>query len=113
MVKAGSHKLLTNIISLVRYALEETERLEPYSETINNRYEQWLSDQKASGRDFTEEQVEWLNMIKDHIVTSMAIETDDFEDTPFNAKGGQVRVYQLFGNELNEILNGLNEALAA
>ena len=52
-------------------------------------------------------------MIKDHIASSMAIEMDDFEYSPFNTKGGQIKVYQLFGNELNEILNGLNEALAA
>jgi len=113
VAKAGPQKLLTNIISLVRFALEETERLEPYSMTINDRYEQWLSEQEATGREFSDEQVEWLNMIKDHIVSSMAIEIDDFEYAPFNAKGGPVKVYQLFGDELTEILIDLNEALAA
>ena len=113
VTKAGPQKLLTNIISLVRFALEEIDRLEPYPETINARYKQWLSKQKASGKEFTKEQTEWLNMIKDHIASSMAIEMDDFELSPFDNKGGQFRLYQLFGNELDEILNGLNEALAA
>ena len=87
VVKTGPQKLLTNIISLVRFALEETEKLEPYSATVNERYNQWLSEHTVNCNEFTEEQIEWLNMIKDHIVSSMAIEVDDFELAPFNAKG--------------------------
>jgi len=97
----------------VRFALGESDKLEPYPDSINQRFDRWLEDQQRGGRSFSEEQVAWLNMIKDHIASSMAIDMDDFEYAPFSNKGGQVRVYKLFGNELNEILNGLNEALAA
>ena len=52
-------------------------------------------------------------MIKDHIATSLRIEIDDFENIPFQAKGGAIRVYELFGDALDTILETLNEQLAA
>jgi type I restriction enzyme R subunit len=33
--------------------------------------------------------------------------------TPFDAQGGRGRMFQLFGEEINEIINELNEVLAA
>ena len=55
----------------------------------------------------------WLEMIKDHIATSLRIEIDDFGNVPFQAKGGAIKVYQLFGDALDTILETLNERLAA
>ena len=52
-------------------------------------------------------------MIKEHIATSVSIEMDDFQNVPFNQKGGVLRVYQLFGTELNGILVDLNQVLVA
>jgi type I restriction enzyme R subunit len=52
-------------------------------------------------------------MIKDHVVSSYHIEMDDLDYTPFDAQGGRGRMHQLFGNEMNEIINELNEVLAA
>ena len=57
--------------------------------------------------------MEWLYAIKDHIATSMGIERDDFEDVPFNQKGGLGKVYALFGKQLDPILAELNEVLVA
>jgi len=37
---------------------------------------------------------------------------DDFELSPFYERGGAVKAYQLFGNQLNNILVELNEVLA-
>ena len=51
-------------------------------------------------------------MIKNHIALSVSTEIDDFENVPFNQKGGMVKAYQLFGQELTNILVQLNEALA-
>ena len=107
---AAPDKLLTNIISLVRFAIGETTTLEPYKETVDQRFQEWLADQEDS---FSEEQMAWLEMIKDHIATSLHIEMDDFENIPFQAKGGAIKVYQLFGDALDTILEALNERLAA
>ena len=107
---AGPHKLLTDIISLVRFAIGETATLEPYKETVDRRFQEWLNNQEDS---FSQEQMAWLEMIKDHIATSLRIEIDDFDYTPFQAKGGAIKMYQLFGDALDTILEALNEQLAA
>ena len=107
---SGPDKLLTDIISLVRFAIGETATLEPYKETVDRRFQEWLNNQEDS---FSQEQMAWLEMIKDHIATSLRIEMDDFENIPFQAKGGAIKVYQLFGDALDTILEALNEGLAA
>ena len=107
---AGPDKLLTDISSLVRFAIDDTATLEPYKETVNQRFQEWLNSQE---KEFSEEQMAWLEMIKDHIATSLRIEMEDFENIPFQAKGGAIKVYQLFGDALDTILETLNEGLAA
>jgi type I restriction enzyme R subunit len=111
--KAGPQKLLTNIISLIRFAIGETNILEPFSDTVNTRFNNWLAEQEKAYKKFTQEQKEWLLNIKDHIASSMSIEKGDFELSPFYEKGGLIKAYQVFGNELDNILNKLNEVLAA
>jgi len=110
---AGPQKLLTNIISLIRFAVGESDVLEPFLETVNHRFNNWLAQQEKLGKEFPPEQIEWLAMIKDHIAASLRIEMEDFEYAPFYEKGGPVKVYQLFGNDLGWILDELNERLAA
>lgn len=111
--RAGAQKLLTNIISLIRFAIGEAHVLEPYTETVNERFDRWISKQKEQGRAFTNEQIEWLVMIRDHMAASLSIEVDDFEYKPFSDRGGVHRLVQLFGQDLETVLNELNEALAA
>jgi type I restriction enzyme R subunit len=79
---------------------------------VDAHFKQWLSEQEKSGKKLTPERMKWLTMIKEHIATSLSIEIDDFDYTPFYEKGGAMKVYNLFGNELNVILTELNEALA-
>jgi type I restriction enzyme R subunit len=110
---AGAQKLLTNIISLMRFAIGESDVLEPFSNMVDRRFNEWLAQQEELGKKFTPEQKEWLTMIKDHIATSLSVGMDDFEYAPFYEKGGAVKVYQLFGQQLNGILDELNERLAA
>jgi type I restriction enzyme R subunit len=110
---AGPQKLLTNIISLVRFAIGESSVLEPFPELVNQKFKMWLEQQERQGVKFTKEQREWLEMIKDHIATSLSISMDDFELAPFYEKGGAVKVYKLFGPKLDKILEELNEVLVA
>jgi len=51
-------------------------------------------------------------MIKNHIATSLSIGMDDLELAPFYERGGPMKAYRLFGQELGGIMNELNEALA-
>ena len=109
---AGPQKLLTNIISLVRFATGESPELEPFPETVEERFGDWMERAEAAGQKFTPEQRQWLEMIKNHIATSVAIEMEDLELAPFYERGGPLKAYKLFGEGLGRIMNELNEALA-
>ena len=106
---ASAQKILTDLVSLIRFALHQENELEPFAEHVQKRYEEWLSKHK----NFTEEQLRWLEMIKEHIVGSLTIEKDDFDSVPFKPEGGLGKAYQLFGEELYSIMDELNEVLAA
>jgi len=110
---AGTQKLLTNIISLVRFAIGKSDILEPFSETVNRKFTEWLAQQEKLGRKFAPDQKEWLSMIRDHIATSLRIDIEDFELSPFNQKGGAFKAYQIFGTQLNSILQEMNVVLVA
>ena len=108
---AGPQKLLTNTISLIRFATGQANVLEPFEDEVNRNFNLWIENQESHGKHFTPEQIEWLNMIKQHITTSLNVGIDDFELSPFNQKGGAVKAYQLFGKELNKTLEELNMVL--
>jgi type I restriction enzyme R subunit len=116
--KSGAKRLLTDLVSLIRYTLEhdrdDSAVLEPYSETVQRRFSAWLAEQQQRrGQPFTTEQQQWLELFRDTIAASLTIETGDFEGTPFIQRGGLGKADQLFGSELPVILQQLNERLAA
>lgn len=108
---AGAQRLLTDLVSLLRFALEREDVLEPFSAVVDYRFESWLAEQREAGRVFTAEQLEWLRLIKDHVAASVSVEPEDFEYSPFHEKGGPVKARQLFGDELEPLLNELTGAL--
>jgi type I restriction enzyme R subunit len=104
-------RILTDIISLTRYEIGIDKELKPYSEIVNINFKNWIFRRQAVGKIFTEEQLEWLRMIRDHIVTSVRIEKDDFDYTPFIDNGGLGKFWKLFGEETEKIIIELNEEL--
>jgi len=104
--------LLTDIISLVRFGLSRSDGLAPFQESVDQRFESWLQKQKEVGSTFTEEQMEWLILIKDHIAASLEIKVEDFDNVPFHEKGGVIKVFNLFGEKFTNIISELNEVLA-
>lgn len=110
---AGAKRLLTDIVSLVRFALHQDGELVPYAERVEARFAHWLAQQANRGRRFAEQQVRWLEMMRDHVATSVAIEMEDFDGAPFVQEGGLGRASALFGKELAKVIQELNEVLAA
>jgi len=105
---------LTALVSLIRKVCGIDTELRPYDKTIDENFKQWIFTQNAGQHNrFTTEQMDWLRMIKDHIISSYHIELEDLDYTPFDARGGRGKMYQLFGNKMEQIINELNEALAA
>ena len=109
----GQAQSLIDLIALVRHALHPDAPVVPLADEIEQRYTDWRAEQDARGLAFTYEQREWLEMIKNHIATSLSIERESFEDAPFAQKGGLGKVYALFGEKLEPLLAELNERLAA
>ena len=96
----------TDLISLVQFAMGESAFLEPFRQTVNRRFVEWLR-----GKPITGEQQMWLEMVRDHIATSLDIRISDFEFTPFAELGNGAKVYQLFGDDLDDILSNLTKKL--
>ena len=102
-----------DLVSLVRFALEQQPVLAPFADSVSERFHEWLMDKAKAGAIFTPEQLAWLGLIRDHIATSLSIDPEDFEYTPFGERGGLGKVHQLFGEQLPALLEELNTTLAA
>jgi type I restriction enzyme R subunit len=102
-----------DLVALVRFALEQQPVLAPFADSVSERFHEWLMDKATAGAVFTPEQLAWLGLIRDHIATSLSIDPEDFEYTPFGERGGLGKAHQLFGEQLPKLLDELNEVLAA
>jgi type I restriction enzyme R subunit len=110
---ANGGKLLTDVVSLVRFAIHHQDALVPFSEQVDERFRNWFAQQENRGKKFSDEQRWWLENIKNHIASSLRIESDDFDSPPFVQKGGLGKVYALFGDGMEAIVQELNEVLVA
>jgi type I restriction enzyme R subunit len=105
---------LIALVSLLRRISGIDSTLIDYSNKVDLNFRDWILKKNAGQHNrFTEEQMQWLRMIKDHIATSIHLDEDDLDYTPFDAEGGKGKMWQLFGEGMNDIINELNEALAA
>ena len=105
---------LTEIVSLVRFALGHDEVLEPFEAKVQQRFNLWIGREKKAGREYTEEQMGWLRTIKGFVAANAEIEARDFLEAPSLAdKGGILKARELFGSELGSMLDDLNGALVA
>ena len=112
-VKRGTLAQLTDLISLIRFEMGYADNLQPFADRVNYNFMQWTLRRNAGAVHFTEEQMEWLRLIKDHIAASLSIEKDDLDLSPFDHKGGLGRFYEVFGDGYEAILNEMNIELVA
>ncbi|QYG95581.1 DEAD/DEAH box helicase family protein [Iamia sp. SCSIO 61187] len=112
-VRGSAGTVLTNIVSLVRYTIGDTDELAPFPEQVAERFDAWLVQQQNAGRTFTDEQLEWLTLIRDHLAASLSIEARELLDPPFSQRGGLGKARELFGQDLDGLLVELTEAIAA
>ena len=110
-VRGSGERVLTDLVSLVRTALRQSDELVAYPDLVRERFAAWLLSQENAGRVFTQEQLVWLERIRDHVATSLGITAGDFRFTPFVESGGLGRAAQVFGDDLGPLLDELNEAL--
>jgi type I restriction enzyme R subunit len=105
---------LTALVSLLRKVSGIDNTLVGYDKTVDQNFKTWVFKKQAgTTTKFTVEQMQWLRMIKDYMANSFHVDKDDFELDPFNKNGGLGKMWQLFGEKTDEIINELNEILAA
>ena len=105
---------LTDLVSLVRFALGLETELRPFADEVDRRFQAWIfrhNAQRATA--FTPEQTDWLRRMKDHIASSCCIEREDFDDAQLAGQGGLQRAWKLFGAELDGLMNEMNQELVA
>ncbi len=104
---------LTALVALIRRVCGIDATISPYSDTVRRNFQNWImTHHSGSGEKYNEEQMDWLRMIRDHIVSSFHLDRDDLDMAPFDGKGGMGRMYQLFGDRMDSVIKELNEALA-
>jgi len=102
------------LVALIRRVIGIDGSLTAFDQTVDRNFKEWLFRKQAgSAPKFSKEQMEWLYMLKEQIATSVHVALDDLDYTPFDAQGGRGRMWQLFGADMETIINELNEALAA
>ena len=105
---------LTALVALIRRVSGLDETLTRHSDRVRRNFRDWILKRHAgAGEKFSEEQMAWLRMIRDHLATSFTIERDDMDMAPFDAHGGLGRMYVLFGDGMEDVMSEVNEALAA
>ncbi|MCW3464234.1 type I restriction endonuclease subunit R [Chitinophaga nivalis] len=105
---------LMALVSLIRKVIGIDTTLTGYDKVVDKNFQTWVFKKQAgTTTKFTEEQMQWLRMIKDYVAASFHLDKEDFELDPFNRNGGLGKMWQLFGEKTDEIIEELNEVLAA
>ncbi|CAM0998864.1 Restriction endonuclease subunit R [Rhodanobacter sp. Root179] len=111
---ADTRRQLTDLVALVRFALGLDDELRPFADSVDKRFQEWIfrhNAQRATA--FTPEQTEWLRLIKDHIASSCSISREDFDYAQLADKGGLQKAWNVFGEQLDGLLQEMNEELVA
>jgi type I restriction enzyme R subunit len=105
---------LVALVSLLRRVTDVDAALTAFDKTVDKNFADWVwKKQQGATIKFNQEQMKWLHMMKEHIATSVHLNTDDLDYTPFDALGGRGKMWQLFGTDMETIIEELNEVLVA
>ena len=102
-------KARVEIISMVKHAADTMELLLTAEERVDRAVMKI-----TSGRDLNADQALWMDRIRQHLIANLSISQSDFELLPiFEREGGWSRANGVFGGKLGELIDQLNEAIAA
>ncbi|OGV84309.1 MAG: restriction endonuclease subunit R, partial [Lentisphaerae bacterium RIFOXYB12_FULL_60_10] len=103
------HKALVDIISMVKHAASDQEPLLTAAERVDR-----AMATITAGRTFKPEQQRWLDRIREHLITNLTIDREDFDALPiFTRDGGWGVANRIFENNLQDLILRINEAIAA
>ncbi|MDE7254662.1 MAG: hypothetical protein K2N54_00605, partial [Helicobacter sp.] len=109
-VSRNPSKNLTNLISLVRYALHHDDRLQDFAIVSISRYNLWIGRCMQKGMRFSPEQEAFLELIRDYIIANGIAEIADIQEI-CESLGGLYRAKALFKESLETLIDELGMAL--
>ena len=112
-VKRGTVAQLADLVSIIRFEMGFADHLTPFADRVNYNFMEWTLRRNAGSVHFTDEQMDWLRLVKDHIAVSLSIELADLDLNPFDSKGGLGRFYEVFGDGYENLLREMNIVLVA
>lgn len=112
-VKRGTVAQLADLVSIIRFEMGYADNLAPFADRVNWNFMQWTLRRNAGAVHFSDEQMEWLRLVKDHIAVSLSIEPADLDLNPFDRKGGLGRFYEIFGDGYTSLLAEMNLELVS
>jgi type I restriction enzyme, R subunit len=102
-------KSLADLISMIKHAADRQEPLL----TAQERVEKALEEMRAF-HSFAPEQEKWLSLIGEHLKENLSISEEDLDYQPvFAQRGGLARARNIFGSELQPVIDRLNYTLVA
>jgi type I restriction enzyme, R subunit len=103
------HKDLVDIISMIKHAANQEATL--YS--VNERVEYAISKVFIE-KELTDEQSNWVNYIKEHLMQNFTIDEHDLKELPiFVDRGGFNKFKKVFPGDYRKIIKEINNAIAA
>ncbi|MCA9949664.1 MAG: hypothetical protein KDE48_08465, partial [Anaerolineales bacterium] len=108
----GTQRVLTDLIALVRHALQPDGELAPYPAQVQARYAAWLAAQEGAGKQFSAEQRWWLDKIAQYIGLNLQMTPQDFDlDGEMYNKGGRFAAVDALGADWQQLLAEMNAEL--
>lgn len=105
--RARGFKSLADVISIVKHAATEQAPLLTAEERVNRAMGQFLA-----ARQLTTEQMQWLSLVREHLVKNLSMDEEDFDLTPLlEMRGGKAKARKVFPH-LPSMVVELNEAVA-
>ena len=105
--RAKGFRALADVISIVKHAATRQAPLLTAEERVNRAVDNFLAAHRL-----TPEQMQWLSLVREHLVKNLSMDEEDFDLTPLlNMRGGSAKARKVFG-QLDEVITQLNEAIA-
>ncbi|GAA2082882.1 type I restriction-modification enzyme R subunit C-terminal domain-containing protein [Pseudolysinimonas kribbensis] len=111
-VRGSGNRQLTDLVSLLRFALGADAELVPFADAVHARYAAWLAQQEQEGVVFTDAQRWWLDRMAEVVASSAELTPADLELAPFSERGGQAGAVQALGAGAAAYVRELGEVLA-
>ncbi len=112
-VRRSDRHTLTDLVSLIRYAIREDDELVPYAERVRERYAAWLAVQEQAGVTFSEAERWWLDRMVEVVAVSAGVSAGDLDNAPFAERGGVDGAVRDLGPQAAALIEQLNAELTA